>query len=131
MADMQSFNVENRRKNRPDWWLYALKALRSPLSLPLLLHVVSFVHLPPEVAVLPFHGIISVGFSDGSFGTPANRTAWSSPCSLLRHLVQQRLQSGCSSNTSTHFSNALIFQGSYHRFQIKRSLSLEVKFTCC
>lgn len=31
------------------------------------------------------------------------------------------------SNTSIHFCNALIFQGSDHRFQIKRSLSLEVK----
>lgn len=45
------------------------------------------------------HGIISVGFSDGPFGTPANRTAWNSPCSPPRWLVQQRLQAGCNSNT--------------------------------
>lgn len=73
------------------------------------------------------HGIISVGFFDGPFGTPANRTAWNSPCSPPRHLVQQHLQAGSNSNASIHFHNALIFQGSDHRFQIKRSPSLEVK----
>lgn len=82
--------------------------------------------LPPVVTALPFRASPQWAF-DGPFGTPANRTAWNSPCSPPSRLVQQNLQAGSNSNTSIHFCNALIFRGSDHNFQMERSLSLEVK----